>query len=556
MRKRIGEITLDETYYAGEDFYSDGEIEDVLLDIVKGKKGQEALYSDNRWPVLYHLSDIRENILEWYPFEEDAEILEIGAGCGAVTGLLSRKARKVTCIELSKKRSMINAYQNSECANVEIFIGNFQDIEIKKKFDYVTLIGVWEYSGMYVDGRNPYLEMLEHVKNYLKEDGKILIAIENKMGLKYWNGAAEDHTGGLFDGINDYAGSKKMVRTFSKPEIENIFREAGISEYAFYYPMPDYKLPETIYSERFLPKPGMERNYRKDYGAGRVYLFNDAAVADQVAGDKMFPYFANSFLIVVGEKEVRKQFAKYNRCRREQFRIKTEIYEEGGIRYVRKEALNKSAQQHILQMKENEEKWDGQLCSLHCVRGNMQGDAYVTQFVEGEDLEASFYQYRNDAEVFVERFRYYVEKYLIPEEKKLTPFHFTEEFCSVFGQAYPEGQKTLAYTNTDLIFSNLKLTPDGELYCFDYEWVFGFPVPYGYVIWKSATQLYTKYMIYLMKDFSRKEFLERIGIEKENLSIYSEMDAHFAEYVFGQGMKECYLRNYRQMAVRQTLRFV
>lgn len=119
MRKQIGKVVLDYTYYAGEDLYSDGDIEDVLLDIVKKGIQDEVLYSDNRWPVLYHLSNIRENILEWYPLKKNADVLEIGSGCGAVTGLLSRKAKHVTCIELSEKRSIINAYRNSGCTNVE-----------------------------------------------------------------------------------------------------------------------------------------------------------------------------------------------------------------------------------------------------------------------------------------------------------------------------------------------------------------------------------------------------------------------------------------------------
>ena len=58
---------------------------------------------------MYHLSDIRQNIVEWLQIENTAEILEIGSGCGAITGTLARKAKSVTCIELSEKRSMINA---------------------------------------------------------------------------------------------------------------------------------------------------------------------------------------------------------------------------------------------------------------------------------------------------------------------------------------------------------------------------------------------------------------------------------------------------------------
>ena len=33
--QKIGSITIDDTYYPGKDLYSDGEIEDEMLDIAK-----------------------------------------------------------------------------------------------------------------------------------------------------------------------------------------------------------------------------------------------------------------------------------------------------------------------------------------------------------------------------------------------------------------------------------------------------------------------------------------------------------------------------------------
>ena len=70
MKRRIGNVTLDYTYYKGKDLYSDGEIEDTLLDIVKNKQQVNILYKSNQWPILYHLSNIRENLIDWYPFRE------------------------------------------------------------------------------------------------------------------------------------------------------------------------------------------------------------------------------------------------------------------------------------------------------------------------------------------------------------------------------------------------------------------------------------------------------------------------------------------------------
>ena len=42
---------------------------------------------------LYALSDIRENLLEWYDFDENASLLQVGSDYGALTGLYSRRVR-------------------------------------------------------------------------------------------------------------------------------------------------------------------------------------------------------------------------------------------------------------------------------------------------------------------------------------------------------------------------------------------------------------------------------------------------------------------------------
>jgi SAM-dependent methyltransferase len=286
-------------FYKGEDLYSDGDVEDEILKICKsGQDIQALLRSTDRWPLLYHLSDVRENVLDWYGFDPEANLLEIGAGCGAISGLFCRKVKRVVAIDLSKRRSTINAVRNGGLGNLEILVGNFEDIEIEEKFDYVTLIGVLEYSGYYISkGADPYEAMLKKVKKFLKPGGRLIIAIENKFGLKYWGGAAEDHTGGFFDGIEDY---RKVdgVRTFSRPEITQLLKRAGFSENTFYYPMPDYKLPDTVYSDEFLPKPGMLEHVTDVYDRERFVLFNESSAYDALIRDGQFPYFANSFLII------------------------------------------------------------------------------------------------------------------------------------------------------------------------------------------------------------------------------------------------------------------
>lgn len=292
------EDKLNLTYYCGEDLYSDGEVEDELLEAVQNRENiGKMLREGNSWPHLYHLSDIRENILEWYDFDKSKTLLEIGAGCGALTGLFCRKTAYVTAIDLSKKRSTINATRNAEQDNLEIYVGNFEDIKLDKKFDYVTLIGVFEYSICYLKAENPFEEMLKRVKDLLNPGGKLFIAIENKYGLKYFAGAKEDHTGGYFDGISNYNNIDR-VRTFSRDTLDKMLKAAGFAENEFYYPMPDYKLPNVIYSDSYLPQKGELRNISDAYDREHLRMFDDVVAYDSICEDGLFPQFANSFLIV------------------------------------------------------------------------------------------------------------------------------------------------------------------------------------------------------------------------------------------------------------------
>lgn len=292
------EDRLNLQFYKGSDEYTDGDIEDdILRELQSNEDILDILMNHDEWAFLYHLSPIRENILEWYDFNPEGTALEIGSGCGAITGLLCSKLKRVVGIDLSKKRSLINATKNKKYVNFEIMVGNFEDIDIDEKFDYVTLIGVLEYSIYYINDENPFETMLKKAKEYLKPNGKLIIAIENKYGLKYWSGATEDHTGRYFDGIENYTDVER-VRTFSRGTLDKMLLSVGFESNQFYYPMPDYKLPNVVYSEDYLPGIGDIRNVTQTYDRDRYSLFDEERVYDALSEDGLFREFANSFLII------------------------------------------------------------------------------------------------------------------------------------------------------------------------------------------------------------------------------------------------------------------
>ncbi|MDC7291370.1 class I SAM-dependent methyltransferase [Blautia schinkii] len=303
MQEKIGNIVLDLEYYPGEDLYSDGPVEEELLKIAQSYREEElnrVIAERNSWPVLYHFSHVRQNILEWIPIEKGHKVLEIGSGCGAITGALARKAGEVTCIDLSKMRSMINAYRNRDYDNIKIMVGNFRDIEqnLEEKFDYITLIGVFEYSDGYIGTEEPYVEMLRRISRHLAPGGKLVIAIENRLGLKYWAGCTEDHVGKYFEGLEGYP-ETSGVKTFSRAELKDVISRAGDFETTFYYPYPDYKFPMTVYSDKYLPKKGELSDNFCNFDRVRMQLFDEPKVYNSLVESGLFREFSNSFLVLV-----------------------------------------------------------------------------------------------------------------------------------------------------------------------------------------------------------------------------------------------------------------
>lgn len=298
MKETVGKVILNYEYYSGSDLYSDGdEMENKILDIVRKENGYEYFHPEyHLWPVMYHLSRQRENIVEPMKLAKKDEVLEIGSGMGAITGALASRCKQVDCIELSKRRSLVNAYRHQNMENIQIIVGNFQDVKIEKKYDIITLIGVLEYAYHYVDSETPYEDFVRKMADCLKPDGKLYVAIENKLGLKYFAGYHEDHLGKPFVGLEGYKKADK-VRTFTRSELKNLIENNGFTDVKFYYPFPDYKLPTVIYDEAAMESADIEFAEDSNYDMEVMHNFNMNKVFAGLAGTEERKIFANSFLV-------------------------------------------------------------------------------------------------------------------------------------------------------------------------------------------------------------------------------------------------------------------
>ena len=526
--EEIGKIKLNLKHYPGEDLYCDGEIEDELLEIARNYAQVEyprIIEEKKSWEVLYHFSALRENIVEWLPIDKSMKVLEIGSGCGAITGALAKKAKEVTCIDLSKKRSLINAYRHMDCENVTIHVGNFQDVEpdLDLDYDYICLIGVFEYAQAYIDSEHPYEDFLHIIEKHRKPDGNIAIAIENKLGLKYWAGCKEDHLGTWFSGLEDYP-EGGVVRTFTKDGLIKTAKKCGFSDISMYYPYPDYKFMTTLYSDDRLPKAGELSSNLRNFDRERLQLFDEKLVFDTLIKENQFPLFSNSYMMIIG-KEPEIKYAKYSNDRVDAFQIKTLITQRGvnGVmqKHIEKHPLSKEACDHIEQIycayEKLEERFRGGAIAINHCRLIKEPETYAQfAYVEGNTLEELLDECleRNDIEKFHALFDEYLEKISYGEESAVTDY--------------------------DLIFSNILVAKDGQWHVIDYEWTFAKQIEAREIAFRAV-------YCYLLENEKRNKLnldsiLAKLGISEMDAEQYRQQEMKFQKYVTGKRMSMAEIR--------------
>jgi 2-polyprenyl-3-methyl-5-hydroxy-6-metoxy-1,4-benzoquinol methylase len=308
----------DQAIWARENYegiaYSDGdEVEQHLLSLIGHASDLSVLSDELRqhctdWPSLYYLSGARANLLRPLDTHLTGDILEIGAGCGAVTRFLGECGANVLALEGSPRRAQIARSRTRDLTNVTVMSEAFDRFDIEHKFDVVTLIGVLEYANLFTPGDNPHLTMLKRVRNLLKPNGVLILAIENQLGLKYFAGAPEDHLNISMYGIEGRY-TKDQPQTFGRVALRSMIEMAGFEQSEFLAPFPDYKLPTTVLTEKGLNTPGFNPYpivadaLKNDPQTGKALEFSLEQTSKAIIDNHLLMDLSNSFLIVANTQK-------------------------------------------------------------------------------------------------------------------------------------------------------------------------------------------------------------------------------------------------------------
>ena len=292
--------------------YADGaeaELLELFRTVEDRRVGSDELAAGIRdWPTAYHLAPERATLLAPVAIGPRDRVLDVGAGSGVNTRICADRGAAVTAVEGSAARAELIAGRCAGLDSVEVLCGPLDGLGDDRRgaYDVALAVGVLEYASTGQGGGGGPAELLGGVVDTLTPGGVAVVAIENRLGLKYLLGFPEDHLGLPWVGWDGYRDGEPT--TWSRRELAQMLADAGLTAQRWFYPFPDYKLPAVVLSHAIYQESGAAQLVDQLVGhptsseyARPVLVADDRAAHRTMLSAGLGPEVANSFLIVAAK---------------------------------------------------------------------------------------------------------------------------------------------------------------------------------------------------------------------------------------------------------------
>lgn len=236
------------------------------------------------------IQDIRKGLLQWYDFKKNETVLYIvskeeknlGEDKFPVAEMLREKGLclfSATCEETCQEE------WRRQC------LKNFPE-----GYDYIVSIEALERETQPV-------RILSQWRLLLKQDGKLFLGMNNRMGIRYFCGDRDLYTERNFDGIEGYRRTYVKAedifrgRCYSRAELKKILQKAGWNHHRFYSVYPDLDNLGQLCAEDYLPNEELMTRISPVYHYPETIFMEEKYLYDSLADNGMFHSMANAYLI-------------------------------------------------------------------------------------------------------------------------------------------------------------------------------------------------------------------------------------------------------------------
>ena len=454
---------------------------------------------------------LEKNVLQWYPMEKNLDTLQIGYIDAELVKQLCDKTRNVTILVQNEEEKQ-KILQNSKRHNLKVkVVQNFENYS-DNEYDYVTLIGTLKTfeNKIEVKAYRRLEFFLKLAKKLCKESGKIILVLDNKYGMKSWTTLKANKN---IICNQTYALSQKLIN--------RLLEEQNLTEYKYYYVLPDYKATNAIFTDEYLPNlESINRNFL--YGEEEFENFNQTeAYIELLKEEKQsFKFFANSYFVEIGKSKLEPngiRFVSYTNIRKGKYKIQTIIYEDR----VEKTYDNDMAKEHIQTIHKNIDimnqkniktldRYENDKIISKYIKDFNSYDKILTEFLENKKETEFFETITNYKNTLLEKLEE-VDYNSIKENNAFTKYgvNVDEEIIQKL--------HFVKYGLWDLIFHNAFYINE-EIYFYDQEW-FDYNVPIEFIIYRAIA-----YFPIAHSYIRTNELYERLGLT-EFLKIFEDLDS-------------------------------
>ncbi|MBR2670362.1 MAG: LicD family protein [Solobacterium sp.] len=239
---------------------------------------------DPEWPLSYHLCSLRRSLLNWYSFH-GKNALEIGAGFGALTGILCENYDCVDAVEIDPLRAESLRTRYKHRSGLNVYPMDIREFTPEQSYDCILMVDfAEEYSG-------DFAELLQRCMSWLKDDGVILLGLRNAYGLKYNCGMTDEYMTVPF-------GQDQSNPLYSRHQIRNLLERCDISAY-WYYPLPDSRYAQIICSEEDMPDYSVRDRIISYDPFSCALTADERDVIDRCLREGTLPENANDYLLEI-----------------------------------------------------------------------------------------------------------------------------------------------------------------------------------------------------------------------------------------------------------------
>ena len=468
------------------------------------------------------IREFPKGLLNWYKFHKRSKALFVIGGASEFDVLA----------ELLVERGLEVTVVSAEEIVKETFACKEAD------YTYIVFAGVLERCG------RPEV-LLRKLRNCLADDGCLLFAMDNRLGIRYFCGDRDVFTNRNFDSIENYhrineADRKQLEgRAYSKAEVAAMLVEAGFEHSYFYSVFPNVNMPQLFYAEDYLPEEQLDVRIWPEYYCPDTVFLEEEKLYPTLIQNGLFHVMANGYLVECPLQADRAnvKHVTTSMTRGREHAMATVI---GRDETVRKVALYPEGQDKLERMLANDVALRSR--GIRVVDSGLEENVYVMPYIKGEsvtnyfrrllleDKELLFGELDRFWDIIVRSSEHvpYEEidwdhyqpgwekrKADDPVREKWKKLAFDEE-KQVFGPILRNGYIDLVSLNCFFV--------DGEFVFYDQEFCLE-NIPARTIMWRSIDFIYWG-DARMENVYPREALYERYGI-KEHLALYSSFSDHF-----------------------------